>query len=158
MCKLRRWTPQERRFVVEVKEALLIPHLGHAAMPRKAVALAIGRSEGWYSRVLNHEEYDWLPDLIDLRRIFNATGNREPLRVLARWMGEALEEALEDSPFVLLANTVHTDDLFTSELSHDLADGEMDQEEAKHLLPAAAARLQQAQKTFDAVQKLAGGK
>lgn len=156
MCKIRLWTPQDRRLVVEMKEALLIPHLGPSAMPRKAVASAIGRSEGWYSRVLNSEEYDWLPDLVDLRRIFNVTGNREPLRVWARWMGEALTETVEGSPFEMLAQTVSADDAFTTQLSHALADGVLDQAEAKALLPKASARVQQAQKTIDALRKRAG--
>jgi len=158
MCKVRLWTPQDRRLVVEMKEALLIPHLGPSAMPRKAVASAISRSEGWYSRVLNPEEYDWLPDLVDLRRIFNVTGNREPLRVWARWMGEALTETAEGSPFEMLAQTVAADDAFTTQLSHALADGVLDQAEAKSLLPQASARMQQAQKTIDALRKRAGRK
>ena len=158
MCKARLWTPQDRRFVCEIKEALLISHLGPSAMPRKAVSMAIQRSEGWYSRVLNPEEYDWLPDVVDLRKIANVTGNREPLRVLVRWMGEALVEAKDESPFELLAETVQADDAFTSGLSHDLADGHLDRREAEELLPAAAARLRQAQKTFDLLQKHAGRK
>lgn len=158
MCKIRLWTPQDRALVREFKEALLIPHLGPSAMPRKAVAQAIGRSEGWYSRVLNFEEYDWLPDLVDLRRIFNVTGNREPLRVWVRWMGEALADSVEGSPFEMLAATVSADDAFTTQLSHALADGVLDQDEAKSLLPQAAARVQQAQKTIDALRKRAGRK
>ena len=158
MCKARLWTPQDRRFVSEIKEALLMPHLGASAMPRKAVYMAIGRSDGWYSRVLNPEEYDWLPDVVDLRKIATVTGNREPLRVLVRWMGETLLEAPEESPFELLAETVRADDDFTSELSHDLADGRLDNREAEALLPSAAARLRQAQKTFDLLQKQAGRK
>jgi hypothetical protein len=152
MCKARLWTPQDRRFDREIKEALAIPHLGPSAMPRKAVALAIGRSEGWYSRILNPDEYDWLPDLIDLRRIATVTGNAEPLRVLARWWGEGHELA-ETSPFNLLADTVATDDAFTTRLSQDLADGRLDQGEAKRLLPLAAARLQQAQQALDALKQ-----
>lgn len=157
MCKIRLWTPQDRRFSREIKEALLPPHMGPSAMPQKAVPASIGRSEGWYSRVLNFEEYDWLPDLVDLRKIANVTGNREPLRVLVRWMGEALAEAKENSPFELLAATVEADDAFTSQLSKDLADGMLDPEEAKELLPKAAARLQQAQVALDALRKRAGG-
>jgi len=158
MCKIRLWTPQDRAIGREVKEALLIPHLGPSAMPRKAVASAIGRSEGWYSRVLNPEEYDWLPDLVDLRRIYNVTGNREPLRVLVRWMGEALSDQPDGSPFEMLAQTVGADDAFTTQLSHALADGVLDQAEAKALLPKASARVQQAQNTIDALRKRAGRK
>ena len=158
MCKSRAWMPQDRRFVVDIKEALLVPHMGAAAMPRKAVALSIGRSEGWYSRILNPEEYDWLPDVVDLRRIANVTGNREPLRVLARWLGEELAEATESSPFELLASTVETDDAFTAQLSRYLADGLLSPEEARDLLPKAQARLQQAQTTLDALRKQAGRK
>ena len=158
MCKIRLWTAQDRAFIREVKDALLIPHLGTAAMPRKAVASAIGRSEGWYSRVLNQEEYDWIPDLVDLRRIANVTGNREPLRILVRWMGEELLEPEEGSPFTLLAQTVAADDAFTTQLSKDLADGKLDAAEARQLLAPAAARLAQSQKTMDALRKRAGRK
>ena len=158
MCKARLWTPQDRRFVVEIKEALLVPHLGHAAMPRKVVASAIGRSEGWYSRILNQEEYDWLPDAVDLRRIATVTGNREPLRVFARWMGEDLVAVDSPSPFRMLADTVEADDAFTSQLSRDLADGVLDHEECLELLPKAAARLKQSQETVDALRKHAGRK
>ena len=157
MCKSRVWTPQDRRFDREIKEALAIPHQGPSAMPRKAVALAIGRSEGWYSRILNPDEYDWLPDLIDLRRIATVTGNAEPLRVLARWWGEGHELA-EESPFDLLAETVEADDAFITRLSKDLADGKLDPDEAKRLLPFSAARLQQAQNAHDALRKQAGRK
>jgi|GEM_PF-3957465 len=158
MCKARCWTPQDRRFVVEIKEALLIPHLGPSAMPRKAVAIAIDRSEGWYSRILNQDEYDWLPDVVDLRRIYNATGNLEPLRVFARWMGEDLAASPSEglSGFHLLAEAVAADDLFVVQLSKDLADGILDQQEAEQLLPAAAARLHQSQKTVDALRLRAG--
>ena len=156
MCKVRVWTPQDRRFVLEVKEALLVPHMGPSAMPRKAVWSVIGRTEGWYSHVLNPEELDWLPDVVDLRKIATATGNREPLRVLVRWMGETLLEEAEASPFELLAATVEADDAFTSQLSKDLADGVLDKDEAKELLPRAAARLAQAQKTSDDLRKRAG--
>jgi hypothetical protein len=155
MCKIRLWTPQDRAFVCAVKDALLTPHLGPAAIPRKAVASSIGRSEGWYSRVLNQEEYDWIPDLVDLRRITHATGNREPLRVLAQWMGEDLVERDETNPFTLLADTVGADDAFTTQLSQDLADGKLDREEALRLLEPASARLAQAQKTIDALRRVA---
>jgi hypothetical protein len=47
MCKSRVWTSQDRAFIREIKDALLIPHMGTADMNRKAVASAIGRSEGW---------------------------------------------------------------------------------------------------------------
>lgn len=154
MCKSRVWTPQDRRFVVEIKEALAIPHQGPTGMPRKAVALAIGRTESWYSRVLNPEELDWLPDLVDLRRIATVTGSVEALRVLARWWGEGHELA-EQCPFKLLAETVEADDIFTTRLSKDLADGKLDQTEAKNLLPLAAARLRQAESTVDALRKRA---
>lgn len=156
MCKLRLWTPQDRRFSREIKEALLPPHMGPSAMPHKAVPASIGRSEGWYSRVLNFEEYDWLPDLVDLRKIANVTGNREPLRVLVRWMGEALAEAKENSPFELLAETVEADDAFVAQLSKDLADGTLDRQEAMDLLPKAQARLQQAQAAIDALRRHMG--
>lgn len=156
MCKVRLWTPQDRCFVLEIKQALWLPHMGPGAMPRKAVWSVIGRTEGWYSHMLNLDELDWLPDVVDLRKIATVTGNREPLRVLVRWMGEALVEPEEQSPFELLAQTVEADDAFTSQLSKDLADGRLDRDEAKRLLPKAAARLARAQKSMDALRKRAG--
>lgn len=156
MCKTRLWMPQDRVFVLEIKEALWLPHRGPSAMPRKAVWSAIGRTEGWYSHVLNLEELDWLPDVVDLRKIANVTGNREPLRVLVRWMGEALVEEPETSPFEMLAAMVQADDIFTSQLSKDLADGALDRSEAQKLVPKAEARLHQAQKVIDSLRKRAG--
>lgn len=157
MTKRRVWTPQDLRFISELKHALAIPHQGPLGMPWKAVYSVIGRSDGWYSRVLNLAEPDWFPDVVDLRRLEAATGNREPLRVLARWLGEALavEEA---SPFLMLAQSLEVDDAFTAQLSRDLADGNLDRDEARRLLPRAAARIQQAQNSFDALRKQAGRK
>lgn len=154
MCKARVWTPQDRRFVVEIKEALQVPHMGPSGMPRKAVAMAIGRTESWYSRVLNVEELDWLPDLVDLRRIATVTGSVEALRVLARWWGEGHDLA-DGCPFQLLAETVEADDAFTTRLSKDLSDGRLDATEAKRLLPLAAARLRQSENAVDALRKRA---
>jgi hypothetical protein len=148
--------PQDRVFVLEIKETLWIPHRGPSAMPRKAVWSAIGRTEGWYSHVLNLDELDWLPDVVDLRKIANVTGNREPLRVLVRWMGESLVEEPATSPFEMLAATVQADDAFTSQLSKDLADGVLDRDEAKRLVPKAEARLNQSQKAVDALRRQAG--
>jgi len=156
MCKTRVWMPQDRVFVLEIKEALWIPHRGASAMPRKAVWSVIGRTEGWYSHVLNLDELDWLPDVVDLRKIANVTGNREPLRVLVRWMGESLADDAVTSPFEMLAETVEADDAFTSQLSKDLADGVLDRDEAKRLVPRAEARLHQSQKAVDALRKQAG--
>jgi hypothetical protein len=93
---------------------------------------------------------------VDLRRIANVTGNREPLRILVRWMGEDLLEPEDGSPFTLLAETVQTDDAFTTQLSRDLADGKLDKDEARKLLAPASARLAQSQKVVDALRKQAG--
>lgn len=155
MTKRRVWTPQDLRFISELKHALAVPHQGPLGMPWKAVYSVIGRSDGWYSRVLNLAEPDWFPDAVDLRRLEAATGNKEPLRVMARWMGEVL--AQEDvSPFHMLAQSVEVDDAFTAQLSRGLADGDLDREEARLLLPKAAARIQQSQTAFDALRKRAG--
>lgn len=153
MTKRRVWTPHDLRFISELKGALAVPHQGPLGIPWKAVYTAIGRSDGWYSRVLNPAEPDWFPDVVDLRRIAAVTGNREPLRVLARWTGEELNEGPEMSPFQLLARTVEADDEFTTLLSKDLADGELDREEARELLPKASARLAQAQEATDALRR-----
>ena len=158
MCKRRIWTPQDLRFISELKHSLAIPHSGPVGMPWKAVYSAIERSDSWYSRVLNPAEPDWFPDSVDLRRIAAVTGNREPLRVMARWMGEELADPSDMSPFQMLANTVQADDAFTSQLSRDLADGALSKGEAKDLLPMAAGRLQQAQSAMDDLRKLAGRK
>ena len=158
MCKVRHWTPQDLRFVRELKEALLVPHLGPSAMPRKAVAIAIDRSEGWYSRVLNFDEIDWLPDAVDLRKIATVTGNREPLRIFNVWMGEELKTADATTPLQLLAQALDADAGFEAQLGRDLADGHLDREEARKLLPLAAARLAQAQKTLDAITRASQGR
>ena len=158
MCKIRVWTPQDRRFIRALKEALLVPHLGPSAMPRKVVPAIIGRTEGWYSRVLNFDELDWMPDAVDLRKITIATGNREPLRVLNAWLGEDLEVAEAISPLHLLAQALDADAAFEAQLGRDLADGTLDRDEARKLLPLAAARLAQAQKTLDAIHRASEGR
>jgi hypothetical protein len=155
MCQRRVFTPQDLRFVSELKDALAVPHAGPLGIPWKAVYGSIGRSDGWYSRVLNKALPNWLPDAVDLRRIEAVTGCREPRRVLARWAGEELPEVEALNPFQMLAQTVEADDDFTTELSRDLADGVLDQTEARNLLPAAAARLAQSQKVLDALRKQA---
>jgi hypothetical protein len=156
MCKVRLWTPQDRRFVVEVKEALIVPHLGPSAMPRKAVAASITRSEGWYSRVLNAEELDWMPDLVDLRRIITVTGNQEPARVVARWMGEGATPEGETNPFLLLALSETATSTFNTRLARLIADGDLSREDAKELLPLACRALAQLQTDVDALRKRAG--
>lgn len=156
MCKIRLWTPQDRRFVVEIKEALQIPHQGPSAMPRKAVAAAIGRSEGWYSRVLNLDELDWVPDLVDLRRICNVTGNQEPVRVLVRWMSEGALGEGETNPFLLLAMTEQASSAFNARMARLISDGDLSQDDAKELLPLAAKALTQMQADMDALRKRAG--
>ncbi|HCZ33021.1 MAG TPA: hypothetical protein DHV93_05935 [Holophagaceae bacterium] len=115
------------------------------------MARACGRTEGWYSRVLNLDELDWVPDLVDLRKIYNATGNREPHRVLMRWMGESLLEP-EENPFVLLARSEEASSAFNTRLSRLLQDGNLSKADAKELLPFAAKNLNQAQADVDALR------
>ena len=158
MCKVRFYSPQDLRFVRELKEAFLVPHLGPSAMPRKVVPASISRSEGWYSRVLNLDETDWMPDLVDLRKITTTTGNREPLRVINAWLGEDLEPASPTTPLQLLSQALDADAAFEAQLGRDLADGHLDKDEARKLLPLAAARLAQAQKTLDAIHRAAEGR
>jgi len=156
MSKARVLTAQDRRFLVAEKEAFLVPHQGAAAMPRKAAAADMGRSESFYSRLLNTQEMGCIPDMVDLRRHIMATGNMEPLRVLAHWVGAETKLPEDASPFELLAATVEADDVFTTQLSKDLADGNLDREEARALLAPAASRLAQAQKALDDLRKHAG--
>jgi len=127
-------------------------------MPRKEVAAAVDRSEGWYSRCLNFDEIDWFPDAVDLRKITNKTGNQEPLRVLIRWMGEGAEVGEKVNPYELLAQALDADGAFVAEFSRNLADGDLTQAEAKQLLAKAGARLQQAQTAMDALRKRAEGR
>ena len=126
-------------------------------MPRKAAAMDMGRSESYYSRLLNTEEMSCIPDLVDLRRHMVATGSREPLRVLAKWVGDAPEDE-DPNPFRLLAECEEASSAFNALLSKLLADGELSKADAIQLLPAAAAEVHQAQKALDALRKRAGRK
>lgn len=127
-------------------------------MPRKEVAAAVDRSEGWYSRCLNFEEVDWFPDAVDLRKITNKTGNQEPLRVLNRWMGEGSDLGEKINPYELLAQALDADGAFVAEFSRSLADGDLTRDEAQRLLTKGGARLQQAQLVMDALRKWAEGR
>jgi hypothetical protein len=153
MCKARALSPQDRRFILDLKEALAVPHRGAEGMPRKAVWSALGKSESWYSLVLDPETHD-LPGLIDLRKIATLTGNTEPLRVLARWWGEGHELA-EVDPHHLLTSSIQADGLFSGQLAKALEDDQVEPHEAREILPSAEARLHQAQATVDNIKKLA---
>ena len=69
-------SPQERGFVLELKDALAVPHRGPLAMPRKTVWMSLDRSESWYSLILDTDTLD-LPNLTDLQRIRTAIPGRD---------------------------------------------------------------------------------
>lgn len=125
-------------------------------MPRKAVWMPLGKSESWYSLVLDPETLD-LPNLLDLRKIATLTGNAEPLRVLARWWGEGHDLA-DASPSHLLTSAIEVDGLFTGQLAAALEDGTVTQAEAKALVRAAGTRLRNAQQVFDVLKRCAAGR
>ena len=141
-------SPQERAFVLELKDALAAPHRGHMAMPRKAVWMALQRSESWYSLILDPETLD-LPNLTDLRRICAITRNREPLRIFERWLEEDRAEAAQPDARRLLAEVLEADGLFQAKLARFLEDGDLSREEACKLLPMVAARIRQNQEHYD---------
>lgn len=143
MCKNPPLSPQDRRFVLELKDALRLAHVGTDAMPRKAVWMALGKSESWYSLVLNPEELETLPSLVDLRRYAAITGNAEPLRVLGKWWGDGHDLADQD-PHHILGQTLRVDADFAGKLAMALADGSLSSEEARGLIHEAESRLRQA--------------
>lgn len=151
MCKDLPLSPQDRRFVLDLKEALAVAHRGVDAMPRKAVWMALGKSEGWYSRLLNPEEMETAPSLLDLRRYAAITGNAEPLRVLAKWWGDG-HAIVDQDPHRMLGTTIRTDAAFAAGLSQALEDGELTAAERDDLIPLAEARLHQAQRNVDALK------
>jgi hypothetical protein len=154
MCKSAASSAQDRRFILDIKEALAVAHRGPDAMPRKAVWMGLGKSESWYSLCLNPEEPDYLLSLLDLRRYAAITGNAEPLRVLARWWGDGHEIAETEQR--LLSSTLKADGAFEGRLSEALEDGAISLAEAQSLLPVAEARLRQAQESLDLLRHKAG--
>ena len=150
-------TPQERAFVLELKDALAVPHRGHMAMPRKAVWMALQRSESWYSLILDPDTLD-LPNLTDLRRICAITRNREPLRIFERWLEEDRAEAAQPDARRLLAEVLEADGLFQAKLARFLEDGDLSREEACKLLPMVAGRIRQNQEHYDLLKMVARGR
>lgn len=156
MCKARLLTPEDRRFLVAIKESLAVPHTGLAPLPRKVAAMAMNRSESFYSRLTDPGRVECIPDAVDLRRYMAGTGNLEPLRVLQAWAGEAMEQDLESNPFHLLAQSEMAATAFHVHLSELLSDGNLSKTDAIEMLPLAQGQLQQSQKTLDALRKRAG--
>ena len=146
--------PQEQQFFLELKDALNVPHRGPGAIPRKEVWSPLGRSEAWYSLILDHNKND-LPSLLDFRRLGVLTGNAEPLRVFAKWWGTGHEIA-ETDPKRILSNTLKADGSFVNLLSELLEDGVLSQQDACDLIPRAEARLRQAQEALDLLRERAG--
>lgn len=137
-----------------MKEALAVIHRpGPNQVPRKVVYTGLGKSESWYSLILDPETLD-CPSLLDLRRISAITGNAEPLRVMARWFCDGFE-LLEPEPHRLLSDAIGSDALFTGRLARALEDNQLTAAEAKALVSPAEARLRQAQVTVDALKKRA---
>jgi hypothetical protein len=153
MCKVRLLSPQDRRFILEVKEALVLPHHGPEGMTRKAVWGPLGRSESWYSLVLDTEKQD-LPNLLDLRKIARLQGNAELMRVLVRWCLED-HDLTETNPNHMLTSAIEIDGLFTGQLAQALEDGKVTPSEARELVPSAGRRMLHAQQAFDDLKKLA---
>ncbi len=162
MTQSRALSPQDRRYLLALKEALGEAHRGPSAMPRKVVWMAINRSEAWYSRALDTDETETIPDAVDLRRIQAVTGDRRPLDVLAAWWGTGFtvkaEESVVDeaSPADLLAETADADAAVLSKLIADAKDGKLTRQEAADLLPAAQRRLEQAQHLYEAALQASG--
>ena len=120
-------------------------------MPRKAVWMAMKRSESWYSLVLNPEELETVPSLLDLRRYAAITGNCEPLRVLAKWWGDG-HSLVERDPHRMLSATLQVDSQFTSYLAEALEDGDISRQEREILVAFAESRLRQAQENLDSLR------
>jgi hypothetical protein len=120
-------------------------------MPRKAVWMALGKSESWYSLILNPEELETVPSLLDLRRYAAITGNCEPLRVLAKWWGDGHAIAGQD-PHRMLSSTLRVDTEFSTYLAEALEDGDLSPKERKRLVSFAEVRLRQAQENLDALR------
>lgn len=156
MCKARVLTPEDRRFLVAIKESLAVPHTGLAPLPRKVGAMAMNRSESFYSRLTDPAQVECIPDVVDLRRYISGTGNPEPMRVLQSWAGEAMEQAPEPNPFHLLAQSEKASTAFQAHLSELLSDGSLSKADAIEMLPLAQGLLQQTQKSLDALRKRAG--
>lgn len=168
MAQHRPLTPQDRAFLGAFKAALREPHEGPSAMPRKAVWLELRIAESTYSRWLSDEEPDWLPSVLDLRRLVNVTGDPSPLRVLARWAGSgyglaplcsgADEGALSSAEsHRLLASEARASAELISRTAEALEDdGRMDAREAAETLPSAREQLRVARRVVDQLERLAG--
>ncbi len=167
MSHARALSAQDHGFILAFKAALREPHQGSDRMPRKAVWIDLKISEGTYSRWLSDEEPEWLPSLLDLRRLVNVTGDPAPLRVLARWAGSGFdlaplagdEGALSTAEsHSLLASEARASAELISKIADDLrGDGHIDRKEATETLPAAHEQLRVAQRTVDRLERLAGG-
>lgn len=160
MTQPRALTPNDRRFLHSLKEALQEPHRGPDAMPPKAVYLSINRSQGWYSRALDPDDTEVIPDVIDLRRIQAITGDRRPLDIQAAWWGEGFRVVAEDRPVEestaqMLAETASVDAPVLADLIQAAVDGTLSREEAAVILPHAQKRLEQAQRLYDAALRVA---
>lgn len=131
----------------------MIHRPGPNQVPRKVVWTGLGKSESWYSLILDPATLD-CPSLLDLRRISAITGNAEPLRVIARWFCDGFD-LVEPEPHRLLSEAIGADALFTGGLARALEDNQLTGPEAKALVKPAEARLHQAQMTVDALKQRA---
>lgn len=150
-------SPQERGFVLELKDALAVPHRGPLAMPRKTVWMSLGRSESWYSLILDPDTLD-LPNLTDLRRICAITRSREPLRIFERWLDAEREEGALPAPRRLLSEVLEADGLYQAKLARLLEDGDLSREDARKLIPLVAGRIRQNQEHYDLLKMVARGR
>lgn len=163
----RIFSGQDRRFALELKRTLRAIHEGDDARPRKTVYSAIGVHESTYCRWLDDSETELLPNLFDLRKLVNVTGDPAPLRVLAAWSGGgySISPAEDDRDSFsteeahhLLSAHSRASSALCSGMAEDLADdGQIDRAEAIRRLPEAHHNLRVAQRTVDALQALAGG-
>lgn len=166
MSQHRPPSAQDRQFLLALKAALRAPHEGPDAMPRKAIWLDLRIAESTYSRWLSNEELDWIPSLLDLRRIINLSGDPAPLRVLAAWAGQGFDlapsgpggELGNSEAHRLLASEAGAAGTLLHRLGEDLADdGRLDAAEAAQTLPAAREQLRVAQRLVDTLGRVAGG-
>lgn len=158
-------SPKGQAVRLSLKSALRAVHEGVDAVPRKAIWLALGRSEAWYSKCLSND-YDCLPDVVELVCIVNLTGDLRVAMAVTRLMGEGftLAPLAPAAPITaadglrLLEGTERVDARVHQALARDLADdGEVDPEEARRELPAARERLQQAQEFVLRLERVALG-
>lgn len=164
MAHSRPLSAQDRQFLLVLKAALRLPHEGPDAMPRKAVWMDLRVAESTYSRWLSDEELDWIPSLVDLRRIVNITGNVEPLRVFAKWSGggfgiaplEQVDPVETQEGHHLLAAQARASSKVLARIAEDLADGRIERREALITLPDTEANLRVAVRVRDTYSALAG--